>query len=166
MDFFLALFVLRAFRFLFTISHKHKIYPFQKHNLYYSPPLLSFSILSLLFHFSFIYLPVVFATYFSPFPSLSFRRMCSIVPQSSRYLLHLLSSPSVLFLFSLSSFSPLKLVIIHFSLSHTFSPPYCTSILLFSLISLTYPCLCSSTLLFTFSLYIYSPGHLFLLSFF
>jgi hypothetical protein len=47
--------------------------------------------------------------------------MCSIVSPSSRHLLHLLSSASVRFLFSLSSFPPLNLAIIF--LSHTHSLP-------------------------------------------
>jgi hypothetical protein len=70
MDFFLALFVLRAFRFLFTISHKHKIYPFQKTQfVLFSPAplvLYSFSPLPFLFHLSpcrlrYIFLPVPFS---------------------------------------------------------------------------------------------------------
>jgi hypothetical protein len=86
---------------------------FKKQDFYYSPPLLSFSILSLLLYFSFIHLSAVFASYFSPFPSLplSFRRMFSIASLSSRHLLHLLSSPSV---------PSLNLAIIF--LSHTLSP--------------------------------------------
>jgi hypothetical protein len=52
------------------------------------------------------------------------------------------------------------------SLAHTLSPPYCFSILLFSLFSLTFLCLCPSTFLFTFSLYIFSPSRLLILSFF
>jgi hypothetical protein len=76
-------------------------------------PLVSYSFSSLpfLFHPSpcrlrSIFLPVPFS------PSLSL---------SSRHLLHLLSSPSVPFLFSVSSFPPLNLAIIF--LSHTHSLP-------------------------------------------
>jgi hypothetical protein len=131
-----------------------------------------------------IFLPVPFSF------SLSFRRICSIFSLSSRHLLHLLS----LFFFlpipvlSLSSSPPLQPAIIF--LSHTHSLPsllyfdslilsllsllliclfvplpfsYCTSILLFSI---TYLRLCPSTFLFTFSLYIFSPGRLLILSFF
>jgi hypothetical protein len=124
----------------------------RKQDFYYSPPLFSFSILSLLF--SFIYLPAVFAPYFSPFASLSFRRMCSIVSLSSRHLLHLLSPPSVPFLLSLSSFPPLNLAIIF--LFHTHSLP---SLLYFD-------CLILSLLSYLFvSLSLYLFIHLLLVHF-
>jgi hypothetical protein len=80
----------------------------------------SFSPLPFLFHPS----PCRLRSIFLPVPfshSVSFRRMCSIVALSSRHLLHLLSSPSVPFLFSLSSFPLLNLAIIF--LSHTHSLP-------------------------------------------
>jgi hypothetical protein len=111
-------FALRAFGFLITNINI-------KITIYYSPPLLSFSILSLLFHFSFIHLPAVFAPYFSPFPSLplfSFRRMCSIFSLSSRHLLHLLSLFSFRPIPVLSLLVPTSASRHHFSLLHTLSP--------------------------------------------
>jgi hypothetical protein len=135
-------FALRAFGFLITNINI-------RITIYCSSSLLSFSILSLLFLIlSSISLPL--RSIFLPIPfsfSLSFRRMCSIFSLSSRHILHLLSlsSPSFPFLFSLSSSPPLSFS----SLTHTLSPPYCTSILLFSLFSLTYLCFCPSIFLFS-----------------
>jgi hypothetical protein len=120
---------------------------------------------SLLFHPS----PCRLRSIFLPIPfsfSLTFRRMCSIFSLSSRHLLHLLSLFSFLPIPVLSLLVPTSATRYHFPLSHTLSPPYCTSILLFSLFSLTFLCLCPSTFLFTFSLYIFSPSRLLILSFF
>jgi hypothetical protein len=136
-------FALRAFGFLIT-KHKH-------HSL-------SFSILSLLFLI------------------LSSISLPSSLPISPHSLLFLsLISPHVFDLLTVLASPPLSLLLpSHFcslsprphlcnplsfsSLTHTLSPPYCTSILLFSLFSLTFLCLCPSTFLFTFSLYIFSPS--------
>jgi hypothetical protein len=153
-------FALRAFGFLITNINI-------KITIYYSPQRLSFSILSVLFHFSFIHLPAVFAPYFSPFPSLLLSHFDACVRSSASppapSLSLLLPSHSC----SLSSRPHLCISPSFFSLTylHTLSPFYCTSILLFSVFSLTI-CLCPSTFLFTFSLYIFSPGRLLLLSFF
>jgi hypothetical protein len=147
-------FALRAFGFLITNINI-------KITIYYSPPRLSFSILSLLFHFSFIHLPLVFAPYFSPFPSLPLSHFAASSASPSAPSLSLLPSHSC----SLSPRPHLCISPSFFSLTHTLSPPYCTSILLFSLFSLTYLCLCPSTFLSAFSLYIFSPGRLLLLSF-
>jgi hypothetical protein len=77
-----------------------------------------------LFH-RYLFLRSYLHSYFSSFlffPSLSFRYLhpfhtCSIVFLSSQHILHLLSSPSVQFLFSLSSFPHLNLAIIFLSLA-------------------------------------------------
>jgi hypothetical protein len=150
-------FALRAFGFLIT-KHKHK-----NNNLLFSlTPLVLYSFSPL--PYSFIHLPAVFAPYFSPFPSLSLYHFAACV-RSSHYprvtsCTFSLSSPSFPFL----SLSPRP----HLCnpLTHTLSPPYCTSILLFSLFSLTFLCLCLCTFLFTFSLHIFSPSRLLILSFF
>jgi hypothetical protein len=106
-------FALRAFVFLITNINI-------KITIFYSPPRLSFSILSLLFHFSFIQLPAVFAPYFSPFPSLPLSLISPQVFDLLRHLLHLLS----LFSFrpipvSLSSSPLLHLAIIFLSYTHS-----------------------------------------------
>jgi hypothetical protein len=105
----------------------------KEQSFYYSPPILSFSLLSLLFHFSFIHLSAVFVPYFSPFPSLPLSHFAACVRSSHcpTSLLHLLSSPSV-HSCSLSPRPTLNLAIIF--LSHSL-PSYCTSIL-YSLSSL------------------------------
>jgi hypothetical protein len=139
-------FALRAFGFRIT-KHKHK-----NNNLLFSlHSLYSFSPLP----YSFIHLPAVFAPYFSPFPSLFLSHFAACVRSS-----HCPRVTSCTFSLSSPSFPLFS------SLTHTLSPPYCTSILLFSLFSLTFLCLCPSTFLFTFSLYIFSPGRLLILSFF
>jgi hypothetical protein len=89
---------------------------------FYSAP-LSFAILSLLFHTSLIHpisLPSSLSISRRSFPSLSLisshpLHMCSTVSLSWRHILHLLSSPSVQYLFSLSSFPHLNLAIIFLS---------------------------------------------------
>jgi hypothetical protein len=145
-------------------KHKHK-----NNNLFFSlTPLVLYSFSPL--PYSFIHLPAVFAPYFSPFPSLSLSHFAACVrsshcPRVTSFTFSL-SSPSFPFLFSLSSSPPLQPAIIFLSHTHSLSPPYCTSILLFSLFSLTFLCLCPSTFLFTFSLYIFSPSRLLILSFF
>jgi hypothetical protein len=109
-------FALRAFGLLITNINI-------KITIYYSPPLLSFSIISLLFHFSFIHLPAVFAPYFSPFPSFPLFQFAACVRSSHcprvTSCTFSLSSPSVLFLFSLSSSPPLHLAIIFLSYTHS-----------------------------------------------
>jgi hypothetical protein len=145
-------FALRAFGFLIT-KHKHK-----NNNLLFSlTPLVLYSFSPL--PYSFIHLPAVFAPYFSPFPSLSLSHFASPPAPSLSLLLpsHSCSLSPRPHLCNPLSFS---------SFTHTLSPPYCTSILLFSLFSLTFLCLCPSTFLFTFSLYIFSPSRLLILSFF
>jgi hypothetical protein len=91
-------------------------------------PSLSFSILPLLFHISFIhtiFLPSLF--------SISPR---SIVSLSSEHILHFLSSPSVQYLFALSSFPHLNLAIIFLSFA-LFLPVrhFSYSLLILSLLS-------------------------------
>jgi hypothetical protein len=76
----------------------------KKQGFYYSPPLLSFSILSLLFHFSLIHLPAVFVPYFSPFPSLPLSHFAACV-------LFLVSYLSV----SLSLYLFIHLLLVYFS---------------------------------------------------
>jgi hypothetical protein len=90
----------------------------------FSPPLLSFSILSPPFHFSFIHLPAVFAPYFSPFPSLPLSHFAACVRSShcrrrrvTSCTLSLLRPIPVLSLLVPTSESRH-----HFSLSHTLSP--------------------------------------------
>jgi hypothetical protein len=156
-------FALRAFRFLIT-KHKHK-----NNNLLFSlTPLVLYSFSP--FPYSFIHLPAVFAPYFSPFPSLSLSLISPHVFDLLTILASLLAPSLSLLLPSHScSLSPrphLCNPLSFSSLTHTLSPPYCTSILLFSLFSLTFLCLCPSTFLFTFSLYIFSPSRLLILSFF
>jgi hypothetical protein len=151
-------FALRVFGFLVTNINI-------KITIYCSPSLLSFSILSLLFLIlSSISLP--FSLHISPYSL----RFLSLISPHVFDLLTVLASPPAPSL-SLSSFLPISALsprphlcnpLSFFSLTHTLSPPYCTSILLFSLFSLTYLCLCPST----FSLYIFSPGRLLILSFF
>jgi hypothetical protein len=143
-------FALRAFGFLIT---KKNI----KITIYSSPSLLSFSIFSLLF---------------LTLSSISLPSSLHISPHSLLFLSHI--SPHVFDLLTVLASPPapsLSLLLpshpLSFSsLTHTLSPPYCTSILLFSLFSLTFLCLCPSTFLFTFSLYIFSPSRLLILSFF
>jgi hypothetical protein len=78
----------------------------------YSPP-ISFSIHSLLFHILHpFYLPSVFIL-----PSLTLSLSLSHFSPSSLHILHLLSSLSILCLFSLSSFPHLNLAIIFLSLA-------------------------------------------------
>jgi hypothetical protein len=147
-------FALRAFGFLIT-KDKHK-----NNNLLFSlTPLVLYSFSPL--PYSFIHL----AAYFSPFPSLSLSHFAACV-RSSHYsrvtsctfsLSLLLPSHSC----SLSPRPHLCNPLPFSSLTHTLSPPYCTSILLFSLFSLTFLCICPSTFLFTFS-----PSRLLILSFF
>jgi hypothetical protein len=106
-----ALFALWALEFLITIQ-------LQKQNItfLFYPPRLSISILSLLFHISFIHLispPSSFSISFRSFLSLSLisphqLHMCSIVSLSSRHILHLFSS-SVQYLPVLSLSLPLSL---------------------------------------------------------
>jgi hypothetical protein len=156
-------FALRAFGFLIT-KHKHK-----NNNLFFSlTPLVLYSFSPL--PYSFIHLPAVFAPYFFPFPSLSLSHFAACVRSS-----HCPRVTSCTFSLSLllpshsCSLSPrphLCNPLSFSSLTHTLSPPYCTSILLFSLFSLTFLCLCPPTFLFTFSLYIFSPSRLLILSFF
>jgi hypothetical protein len=143
-------FALRAFGFLVTNINI-------KITIYCSPSLLSFSILSLLFLI---------------LSSISLASSLHISPHS--LLFHSLISPHVFNLLTVlasplaPSLSPrphLCNPLSFSSLTHALSPPYCTSILLFSLFSLTYQCLCPSTFLFTFSLYIFSPCRLLILSF-
>jgi hypothetical protein len=146
-------FALRAFGFLVTNINI-------KITIYCSPSLLSFSILSLLFLIlAFISLPS--SLHISPH-SLLFH---SLISPHVFDLLTVLESPpapslSLLFPSHSCSLSPRPYLcnpLSFSSLTHTLSPPYCTSILLFSLFSLTL-CLCPSTFLFTFSLYIFSPS--------
>jgi hypothetical protein len=149
-------FALRAFGFLIT-KHKHK-----NNNLFFSlTPLVLYSFSPL--PYSFIHLPAVFAPYFSPFPSLSLSHFaaCVLASPPAPSLSLLLPSHSC----SLSPRPHLCNLLSFSSLTHTLSPPYCTSILLFSLFSLTFLCLCPSTFLFTFSLCIFSPSRLLILSF-
>jgi hypothetical protein len=157
-------FALRAFGFLITnINTNIKI------TIYCSPSLLSFSILSLLFLIlSSISLPS------SLHISLHSLLFLSLISPQVFDLLTVLASPPApslsLLLPSHSCFlsprphlcNPLSFS----SLTHTHSSPCCTLILLFSLFSLTYLCLCPSNFLFNFSLYIFSPGRLLILSFF
>jgi hypothetical protein len=156
-------FALRAFGFLIT-KHEHK-----NNNLLFSlTPLVLYSFSPL--PYSFIHLPAVFAPYFSSFPSVSLSHFaacvrsshCSRVTSCTFSLSLLLPSHSC----SLSPRPHLCNPLSFSSLTHTLSPPYCTSILLFSFFSLTFLCLCPSTFLFTFSLYIFSPSRLLILSFF
>jgi hypothetical protein len=140
-------------------DHKHK-HKHKNNNLLFSrPPLVLYSFSPL--PYSCIHLPAVFAPYFSPFPSLSLSHFAACVRSS-----HCPRVTSCTF--SLSSPRPHLCNPLSFSsLTHTPPPPpHCTSNLLFSLFSLTYLCLCPSTFLFTFSLYIFSPGRLLILSFF
>jgi hypothetical protein len=123
-------FALRAFVFLITNINI-------KITIFYSPPRLSFSILSLLFHFSFIQLPAVFAPYFSPFPSLPLSLISPQVFDLLRHLLHLLSLFSFRPIPVLSLLVPTSASRHHFSLLHTLSPlpivlrfSYCLSSLL------------------------------------
>jgi hypothetical protein len=95
----------------------------KEQSFYYSPPILSFSLLSLLFLFSFIHLTAVFASYFSPFPSLPLSHFAACVRSS-----HCPTSPPAPSLFSfrpipfLSLLAPNSESRHHFSLSHTLSP--------------------------------------------
>jgi hypothetical protein len=155
-------FALWAFGFLIT-KHKHK-----NNNLLFSlTPLVLYSSSPL--PYSFIHLPAVFAPYFSPFPSLSLSHFAAYV-RSSHYprvtsCTFSLSSSSFPFLFSLSLLVPTSATRYHFPLSHTLSPLPIVLRFSYSLFSLTFLCLCPSTFLFTFSLYIFSPGRLLILSF-
>jgi hypothetical protein len=121
-------FALRAFGFLITnINRNIKI------TIYCSPHssrCLFFLSSSLFFHPSpcrlrSIFLPIPFS--FSHFAACVRSSHCPRVTSCFS-----LSSPSFPFLFSLSSSPPLQPAII--LLTHTLSPPYCTSILLFSLL--------------------------------
>jgi hypothetical protein len=140
-----------------------------KITIYSSPSLLSFSILSLLFlTLSSISLPS--SLHISP-PSLLF--LSHISPHVFDLLTVLASPPapslSLLLPSHSCSLSPrphLCNPLSFSSLTRTLSPPYCTSILLVSLFSLTFLCFCPSIFLFTFSLYIFSPSRLLILSFF
>jgi hypothetical protein len=125
---------------MFTISYKQNISS-KKQHFYYSSPLLSFSILSLLFHFSFIHLSAIFAPYISPFPSPPLSHFAACVRSS-----HCPRSPPAPFLFSfspipvlsLSSFPPLNLAIIFFSHTHSFpSLLYFDSLLSYLSVSLS-----------------------------
>jgi hypothetical protein len=157
-------FALWAFGFLIT-KHKHK-----NNNLLFSlTPLVLYSFSPL--PYSFIHLPAVFAPYFSPFPSLSLSHFAAYV-RSSHYprvtsctfsLSLLLPSHSCSL--SLSLLVPSSATRYHFPLSHTLSPLPIVLRFSYSLFSLTFLCLCPSTFLFTFSLYIFSPGRLLILSF-
>jgi hypothetical protein len=139
----------RAFEFLITIVSKY----LKDYSKVASPTpffFYSFPPLPYLFHPS--YLPSVFASYFSPFPSLPLSHFVASALHVFDRLTVLASPPNLLcslsvpFLFSLSSFPLLNLAIV-FSLLHTLSP-----------LPITGPCLCSSTFLFTFSLSPFSPG--------
>jgi hypothetical protein len=136
------------------IKYIHSIYPTRFLLLFPTPLVIySFSPLPFLFHPSpcplrSIFLPLPFSPSLS-LPACIRSSHCPRVTSCT---------------FSLSSFPPMNLAF--FSLTHTLCPPYCTSILVFSLFSFTYLRLCPSTFLFTFSLYIFSPGRLPLLSFF
>jgi hypothetical protein len=146
-------FAIRAFGFLITNINI-------KITIYCSPSLLSFSILSLLFHIlSSISLPS--SLHISP-RSLLFLSLIS--PHVFDLLIVLASPPapslSLLLPSHSCSLSPrphLCNPLSFSSLTHTLSPPYCTSILLFSLSSLTYLSLCPSTffLLYFDSLILY-----------
>jgi hypothetical protein len=140
-----------------------------KITIYSSPSLLSFSILSLLF-LTLSSISLSSSLHISP-PSLLF--LSHISPHMFDLLTVLTSPPapslSLLLPSHSCSLSPrphLCNPLSFSSLTHTLSPPYCTSILLVSLFSLTFLCLCPSTFLFTFSLYIFSPSRLLILSFF
>jgi hypothetical protein len=91
----------------------------KKQDFYYSPPVLSFSIVSLLFHFSFIDRPAFFAPYFSPFPSLPLSHFATC--------LTVLASPPATSLFFFRPIPVLSLLVPtsesrhHYSLSHTLS---------------------------------------------
>jgi hypothetical protein len=156
-------FALRAFGFLITNINI-------KITIYCSPSLLSFSTtLSLLFLIlSSISLPS--SLHISPHSLLFLSLISPHVFYLSSHCPRVtsctfsLSSPSFPFLFSLSSSPPLQPAIIF--LSHTHSLP---SLLYFDSLILSLPsylCFCPSTFLFTFSLYIFSPGRLLILSFF
>jgi hypothetical protein len=112
---------------------KHKNNNKKKHFSFY-PPSLSFSILSLLFHIS--YLPSVFIQYFSPFLSLplSFHRIHVLDPLS---LLVAHSAPSILSFPSIPVFSlliPTSKSRHHFSC--TLSPQVLRNFLSYSLLCL------------------------------
>jgi hypothetical protein len=142
-------------------KHKHK---HKNNNLLFSlPPLVLYSFSSLLYSIS---LPS--SLHISPH-SLLFLSLIS--PHVFDLLTVLASPPAPSLSLSLFSFLPIPVLSLLVPTSVTryhfpLSPSYCTSILLFSLFSLTYLCLCPSTFLFTFSLYIFSPGRLLILSFF
>jgi hypothetical protein len=113
-------FALRAFGFLIT-KHKHK-----NNNLLFSlTPLVLYSFSPL--PYSFIHLPAVFASYFSPFPSLSLSHFAACV-RSSHYprVTSCTFSLSLLlpsfFLSVLSLLVPTSATRYHFPLSHTLSP--------------------------------------------
>jgi hypothetical protein len=86
------------------------------------PPLLSFSIFSLLFHISFIHI-ISLPSSFSISPrSLPFSHLATSIPHVLNWhILYLLSSPSLQYLVSLSWFPHLNLVIIFLSLALSLS---------------------------------------------
>jgi hypothetical protein len=105
--------IMVCFGFLITNIRKQ----FQKLTFFYYPQHLSFSILSLLFHISFVHLihPSVFILYFSPVLSLS--HLATSIPNVLNYLSLLIAPSSIQYLFSLLSFLHLNLTFLSFALS-------------------------------------------------
>jgi hypothetical protein len=148
-------FALRAFGFLISdYKHKH-----QNNNLLFSlTPLVLYSFSPLPYFF--IHLPVVFAPYFSPFPSLSLSHFATCVRSShyprvtsctfSAFFLLFLSSPlSLTIILSLAPHSPLSLPLIPFLV--LWSP---LSSLLSWLFSFSYPFPCFDFLLLVLELFL------------
>jgi hypothetical protein len=109
----------------------HKKFHFNNNLLFSLTPLVLYSFSPL--PYSFIHLPAVFAQYFSPLPSLSLSHFAACVRSSH---CPRVTSPALSLSLLLPSHScflsprphlcnPLSFS----SLTHTFSPPYCTSIL-------------------------------------
>jgi hypothetical protein len=109
-----------GFRFLVTVLSKHKNNNSKKKNFFFLPPPLSSSILSLLFHISFIH--SISLQYFSLFLSLPLSHFAASIP-------HVLSSPRSTFRTFFPLLLPLFSLLVstpesrhHFSLSCTLSP--------------------------------------------